>query len=230
MTTLESMRIVARHFNALHHPYAFLGAAVLPLLMDNPDLFDIRPTKDVDLAVKLVTLPEFYEMEQKLRQIGFQHDTRPGAPICRWIVEGVTVDVMPTESPVLGMSTRWFKEALEAASLKSLGDESVAPVISPPYFLATKLAAFRDRGFGDLYLSKDLEDIIILLDGCEGIVSEVKESAPEVRQFVAHELSEHIGNVDFQNALPGYFRSDKVSNQRMLLVRDRLTRLSVFSP
>jgi hypothetical protein len=138
MTPLESMRIVARHFNSLDHPYAFLGAAVLPLLMDDPDLFEIRPTKDVDVAVKVATLGELYELEQKLRQIRFRHDTRPGAPICRWIVEGVTVDVMPTESTVLGMSTKWFKQALEAASPKSLGSEAVAPVITAPYFLATK--------------------------------------------------------------------------------------------
>lgn len=64
MTTLESMRIVARHFNSLNLPYAFLGAAVLPLLINDPDLFEIRPTKDVDLAVKVVTLGEFYQLEE----------------------------------------------------------------------------------------------------------------------------------------------------------------------
>jgi hypothetical protein len=31
MTPLESMQVVARHFNCLDLPYAFLGAAVLPL-------------------------------------------------------------------------------------------------------------------------------------------------------------------------------------------------------
>ena len=226
MTPLESMRIVAGHFNSLNLPYAFLGAAVLPLLIDDPDLFEIRPTKDVDLAVKVVTLGEFYQLEEKLRGVGFLNDTRVDAPICRWIVEGVTVDVMPTGSAVLGMSTKWFKEALEGASHKSLGEDVFAPVITLPYFLATKLAAFRDRGLKDLYISKDLEDILTLLDGCQSIVSQVEESAPDLRLFVTSELAAHLGNADFLDALPGYFRSDKVSQQRMLLVRDRLTRLA----
>ena len=56
MTPLESMRIVTGHFNFLPHPYAFSAAALLPLLMDDPELFEIRPTTDVDLAVKVVTL------------------------------------------------------------------------------------------------------------------------------------------------------------------------------
>ena len=95
MTPLESMRVVAGHFNALGVPYAFLGAAVLPLLVDDPELSEIRPTKDVDLTVKVVTLGELYQLEEKLRAAGFRNDTREGAPICRWVVSGVTVDVMP---------------------------------------------------------------------------------------------------------------------------------------
>ena len=149
MTPLESMRVVAGHFNALGVPYAFLGAAVLPLLVDDPELSEIRPTKDVDLTVKVVTLGELYQLEEKLRAAGFRNDTREGAPICRWVVSGVTVDVMPTEGSVLGMSAEWFREALETASKKFLGEGVHAPVITPPCFLATKLAAFRDRGLKD---------------------------------------------------------------------------------
>ena len=82
-----------------------------------------------------------------------------------------------------------------------------------PGVLATKLAAFRDRGLKDLYISKDLEDILTLLDGCQSIVSQVEESAPDLRLFVTIELAAHLGNADFLDALPGYFRSDKVSQQ-----------------
>ena len=94
------MRVVAGHFNSLDVPYAFLGAAVLPLLVDDPELSEIRPTKDVDLTVKVVTLGELYQLEEKLRAAGFRNDTKEGAPICRWVVSGVTVDVMPTEGSV----------------------------------------------------------------------------------------------------------------------------------
>jgi hypothetical protein len=226
MTPLESMRVVARHFNSLDFSYAFLGAAVLPLLIDDPDLFEIRPTKDVDLTVKVVTLSEFYQLEEKLRAIGFRNDTRIDAPICRWLVEDVTVDVMPTESAVLGMSAKWFREALESASLKSLGRGISGLVITAPYFLATKLEALRDRGLKDLYMSKDLEDILTLLDGCLNLARQVEESTPGLKRFVASELATHMENDDFREALPGYFRSDKVSRQRMLRVLDQIIRLA----
>ena len=229
MTSLESMRVVAKHFDSLDLPYAFLGAAVLPLLVDSPELLEIRPTKDVDLTVKVITLREFHQLEEKLRGIGFRNDIREDAPICRWIVDGVTVDVMPTETAVLGMSTRWFQEALEAALHIALGKDVLAPVITPPYFLATKLSAFRDRGLKDPYLSKDLEDILTLLDGCDGIVAHVEKSDPNLRWFVRDELADHLKNMNFLDAFPGYFRSDKVSQQRMLVVRDRLTRLAAGS-
>jgi hypothetical protein len=78
-------------------PFAFLGGAVLGLLVDHPELMEIRPTKDVDVIVEIVTLREFYAMEERLGAGGFQHDTSEGAPICRWIVEGCRVDVMPMD-------------------------------------------------------------------------------------------------------------------------------------
>jgi hypothetical protein len=226
MTPLESMRVVAGHFNSLDVPYTFLGAAVLSLLVDDPELSEIRPTKDVDLTVKVVTLGALYQLEEKLRAAGFRNDTREGAPICRWVVSGVTVDVMPTEGSVLGMSAEWFREALETASNKSLGGGIRAPVIEPPCFLATKLAAFRDRGLKDLYMSKDLEDILTLLDGCESIVAQVRAAPIAIGNFVGRELANHLENPDFVDALPGFFRTDEVSRARMLLVNERMAQLA----
>ena len=102
---------------ALDISYTFLGAAVLPLLVDDPALVEIRPTKDVDVGVEIVTLPEHYVLEERLRTAGFRHDTREGAPICRWIVEeDVTADIMPTEAGVLGLESKWFREALQNAT------------------------------------------------------------------------------------------------------------------
>jgi hypothetical protein len=141
-------------------------------------------------------------------------------------VSGVTVDVMPTEGSVLGMSAEWFREALETASNKSLGEGVHAPVIEPPCFLATKLAAFRDRGLKDLYMSKDLEDILTLLDGCESIVAQVRAAPIAIGNFVGRELANHLENPDFVDALPGFFRTDEVSRARMLLVNERMAQLA----
>jgi predicted nucleotidyltransferase len=227
MTPIESMRVVARHLNALDISYTFLGAAVLPLLVDDPALVEIRPTKDVDVGVEIVTLPEHYVLEERLRTAGFRHDTREGAPICRWIVEEhVTADIMPTEAGVLGLESKWFREALQNATERDLGGGITAPVITPPYFLATKLAAYRDRGAADPYMSKDLEDIVTLLDGCEQIVSLVENCDDALRTFIWQELKAHLENADFADAWPGYFRSDQISQQRAKVVRGRFGQLA----
>lgn len=149
MTTIESMRVVARHFSELELPYAFLGAAVLPLLVDNAEVLEIRPTKDIDLSVEIATLGDHYALEERLRKRGFLNDIREGAPICRWIVDDVTVDVMPTDARVLGKTSEWFDEAVQRAEPRDLSEGITAPVVSKAYFLAAKLTAYRDRGAKD---------------------------------------------------------------------------------
>jgi len=82
---LEEMRIVASRLKPLNVPFAFVGGAVMCLLVDHPELTDFRRTKDVDVVVAAITYFEFAALEARLREAGFQHDTSEGAPICRWI-------------------------------------------------------------------------------------------------------------------------------------------------
>jgi hypothetical protein len=44
---LEEMRIVASRPKPLNVPFAFVGGAVMCLLVDHPELTDFRSTKDV---------------------------------------------------------------------------------------------------------------------------------------------------------------------------------------
>lgn len=154
------------------------------LLVDNPKVMQFRRTKDVDVIVAAVTYTQFADLEQKMRAHGFQHDSSQGAPICRWIVAGCLVDIMPQDPGNLGMNTRWFPEALRLSVPKDLGDGYSAHVVTPALFLATKIEAFKDRGKQDFYSSHDLEDIFTLVDGCGGIVRDVTETEAAVRQFV----------------------------------------------
>ena len=114
-TPLEEMRIVAKKLQPLDTPFAFVGGAVMCLLVDHPELTQFRRTKDVDVVVEIVTYAAFSALEAKLRLADFQHDTSAGAPIVRWVVDGCRVDIMPQDSSSLGMNTRWFPEALRLA-------------------------------------------------------------------------------------------------------------------
>lgn len=72
MTIREALLTVGGHMETLSIPYAFLGASVLPFLVDDPDLLDIRPTVDIDLTIEIGSLSAFYRLEETLRQKGFQ--------------------------------------------------------------------------------------------------------------------------------------------------------------
>jgi predicted nucleotidyltransferase len=109
-----------------------------------------------------------------LHQRGFREDVSEDAPICRWTAEGVILDVMPTDSAILGFGNKWYEQAMEYAMVVELPSGEQLRMVSAPYFLVTKLEAFDGRGRGDYQMSHDMEDIIAVLDGRPEIVEEVK--------------------------------------------------------
>lgn len=220
---LESIHIVAHRLDALRIPYAFLGGAVMPLLVDDPTLTEFRPTKDVDAIVEAISYPGMSAIEQRLRDLGFQHDTSAGAPVCRWLVAGCKLDLLPTDGRIFGMASKWFPEALQAAIKVSMESDFSVNVISPAFFLATKLEAFKDRGNRDYFGSSDLEDIITLVDGRRGIVREVGGAPPAVRAFVASSFAGLLRIADFLDAFPGHLSSMTGARERRSIVMDRLT-------
>ncbi len=98
------LELVARRLGAdLCSRFACVGGAVAGLLITDPANPPIRPTEDVDIVAEVVALSGYHRIEKELRERGFVQDMSPGAPICRWQVEGVTVDVMPTPGGDFGL-------------------------------------------------------------------------------------------------------------------------------
>lgn len=56
---------------------------------------------------------------------------------------------------------------------------------SAPTFLATKWAAFHDRGNGDWYGSHDIEDIVAVVAGRKELMEELRACDAGVRSYVA---------------------------------------------
>lgn len=225
-TPIESMRLVAAELQRLDVSFAFVGGCAVWLLVDAPDFTDFRPTEDVDVIVEVVTLTDFYALEERLRKAGLQHDTSEGAPICRWIIAGCKVDIMPIDSKPLGMNSAWFKEAFESAEPAEFGEGLTARVISRPMFLATKLAAFADRGHNDLYGSHDIEDIVTLIDGCANIVQEVTNSPDDARKFIAESFSKIMQQDIFDDALFGHLSAVFGARERISEVRKKFAEIS----
>ena len=220
-TPIEEIRTVAKRLQPLEIPFTFIGGAVLGLLVDDPILSEVRSTKDVDVVVEVVTYDQYAALEERLRQARFQHDTSQGAPICRWLIDGCLVDILPKDSAALGMNSKWFHEVLACSKDVDMGEECKARVITPALFLATKLEAFKDRGKGDYLMSRDLGDIVTLIDGRATIVEDVAGALAAVRSCISQNFSELLKDPYFHEALPENLPRMEGAAKRVALVTKR---------
>jgi hypothetical protein len=84
---------------------------------------------------------------------------------------------------------------------------------------------FGGRGQGDLFASKDLEDVVTVLDGRPSLVAEVGREPVELVAFLHDEIGQLMANPRFEDALPGYLLPDAMSQSRIRLVLERLHQL-----
>jgi hypothetical protein len=115
--------------------------------------------------------------------------------------------------------------AMERAAIHRLTPDLDVRVVTAPYFLATKLEAFRERGDGDIVASKDLEDVVTVLDGRPSLVAEVGQEPAELIAFLRGEIDQLIADPRFEDALSGYLMPDAVSQSRSRLVLERMEQL-----
>jgi predicted nucleotidyltransferase len=171
----------------LNKDVIFIGGAVVSLYHDRPSV-DVRPTDDVDILIELITYNNFAELEDKLRARGFVIDIESGV-ICRYLIQGITVDVMPTSEKILGFANRWYSEAASKKIQFSLSEGPEINIFSAVYFLATKLEAHKDRGKSDGRTSTDFEDIVFILNNRSKIWNEMIETFGELRMYLIEEFS-----------------------------------------
>jgi predicted nucleotidyltransferase len=224
------LELVAHHLgDALHEQMVFVGGAVAGLLITDPAMPAIRPTEDVDLVVQATVLREYHAVEAALIARGFVHDMSVDAPICRWRIGAVAVDVMPMEKAVLGFANRWYPLAMDTASAFTLPSQKRIKLITAPVFIATKLEAFADRGKGDFLMSHDLGDIIAVVDGRESLLDECRVQAPELLEYLQAQFATLLANRAFMQALSGHLSPDSASQDRLPLLERKLRELVSFA-
>jgi hypothetical protein len=139
------------------------------------------------------------------------------------VSSGLLIDVMPTEASILGFENRWQGEAFPHAVEVALPSGKAIRAIPPPYLLATKLEAFKTRGRGDLYGSRDFGDVVALIDGREELTAEVADAPAALREFVAGQLNELSRHPVFDNGLEGALPSSPETRARVeLVIRPRI--------
>lgn len=165
-------------------------------------------------------------MQASLRQLNFREDTEEGAPLCRWVIDGIKVDVMPTSEHILGFANRWYLSAMEAAVSYRLNDDVTIRLATAPYFVATKLEAFASRGREDYQLSHDIEDVVAVVDGRPELVDEIAKADTEVRSYLQQRVGELLDTDAFLDALPGHLPGDAASQGRLPEILARFERIA----
>ena len=225
---VQSVELVAAALGDLCDELVLVGGCAASLLIDTPTAPPPRVTYDVDLIAVVAALRNYHALEERFAQRGFKRDVSPDAPICRWRIGGIEVDLMPTDETVLGFSNRWYVEAATTATCLALLSGKPINLISAPAFLATKFEAFHTRGKGDLLQSHDFEDIINVIEGRQTIVEEVGAGGTAVRTYLAQQFAGIIAGPDFMNVLPGIVAYDELHTQRITRGRQRIDDITVM--
>ena len=204
---LGAIETVARALVGESPPAVFVGGTVTALYPLEGGV-DVRPTKDVDCVVDLATIAEYYAFVDRLRRRGFTECTDEHAPLCRLVYAGIRVDVVATADTGIGPTNRWYRDAVAEAAAHRLADGLEVRAITPVFFVATKLEAFRGRGGGDYLASHDLEDILTVLAGLPALRDEIARADTPVRSAVRNELVDLSAREAFIDAVPAHFEGD----------------------
>jgi len=114
-TNLAMIELVARCLGRLRDDVVFLGGAATALLITDAAAPDVRSTMDVDVIVEVTSTRDYYRLAEELRSLGFSEDTGEDAPLCRWRVGGIAVDIMPTDEKILGFGLPKLRSMFQRA-------------------------------------------------------------------------------------------------------------------
>lgn len=189
---LVRIKAVANTLTELREKVVFVGGATISLYPDRP-IIEPRPTFDVDVIIEILNYVDRAKLEEKLRAIGFSHDMESGLT-CRYIIQGITVDIMPTNDPSIGFTNKWYSEGFKEAVEYKIDEWNIIQILSAPYFIATKLEAYKGRGGSDGRTSQDFEDIIYVLENRESIWEEMNSSKQTVKDYLRTEFRILLNN------------------------------------
>ena len=222
---IEMIDEVSILLKELTEKVVFVGGAITSLLITDPAISDVRPTKDVDVIVEVTSYTEYSKLEETLRNKGFKQKISSKDPLCRWIIGTIIVDFMPTDTKILGFSNLWYGDAIKNYTLKEMPSGKTIKIVTPPYFIGTKIEAFLGRGENDFIMSHDIEDIILVIDGREEISNEIRKTDPNLRKYIQKRLSKFKEYPQFRDAIAGYLPTDINSQQRFQVIIDRINNI-----
>ena len=217
-TNIVRLQAVANALDEWKDKVIFVGGATVSLYASKPLAVAVRVTDDVDVVVELLSIGAFYKMQERLLKLGFKHDMEAKI-ISRFLYQGLKVDFMPTDPSILGFSNPWYVEGVKTAIPYTLNNGQSIRIFTSPYFIASKMEAFKSRGKGDLFASHDLEDIIFVLDNKEDIEEELLQAPNEVKNYLKAAFKELMQNSLFEEALLGHVEQSGQIQRKQRIIK-----------
>lgn len=90
---LKVISKVAKALGELNDRVVYVGGAIVSLYINDPAAEDIRPTKDIDISLEILTLSELENLRLLLNEKKF-YQTSDATVMCRFMYDDITVDVM----------------------------------------------------------------------------------------------------------------------------------------
>lgn len=216
---------VAEGLEELREKMVFIGGAVISLYTDDPAADEIRPTTDIDMTINLANYTEWAQMQERLAELKFYPDPE-GQSICSYKYQDIAIDIMPAEDSSIGVSNKWYKPGFNQLQEIELPEGVNINILPSPYFLATKLEAFKDRGKNDFYGSHDYEDIIYLLDNRIAIVEEILDAEDDVKNYIKQELTEIKNHPQAEEILAMHIHP-LVREERFQILMEKIEQLTI---
>jgi len=195
------LKVVNQILQEIDQDFVFVGGATVSLYApDSGRNIPGRPTDHVDVVVEIASYGSYAKLDEKLLGLGFKNDITSGV-ICRYVVRGIIVDVMPTEEHVLGFNNKWYPEAFKNAITYPLDRENVFKIFSLPYFIAAKWDAFLDRGQHDYRTSKDFEDLVYIFEHVNDFKAKIDQAPENLKTYLKDEFSIAFNTFEFNEGL-----------------------------
>lgn len=218
---ITRIKAISRILKSIKKDVVFVGGATVSLYVDSKSS-EVRPTDDVDVVIELAAYNNYTQLEEELRNVGFENDKDSGI-ICRYMVQGIIVDIMPTNSDVLGFSNRWYEEGFENAISIMLDDDEVK-IFSFPYFIATKLEAFKNRGNNDFRFSSDFEDIVYVLENNSNAENQLSNLPEQLKEYFSKTFQDLINQQDWEEGLYAHLEP-RNAPQKIIMIENILKKL-----
>ncbi len=106
--SIEAIKSIARILGDLNDQVVYVGGAVTSIYVDDPGAPEIRPTKDVDIVIKVASANELDRFRQQLAERDI-HFAKDASVMCRFKYQNISLDVMATKEISWAPANPWFK-------------------------------------------------------------------------------------------------------------------------